>query len=128
MAQRGDMGSQANGTASSPLAAGPPDVNYRPSPSRAASLQTYSFKARAASQPAGERLPIPSSPSTTAPEGRSSPIIGGERFGVIGGSRSTGRFAGALAAGTQTRASSFSGGETRDVRVSSSVDIADGRI
>jgi hypothetical protein len=94
----------------------PADINYRPAPIRAASLQTYSFKARAASQPAGERLPAPSSPSTVSQGQGGSPLVN-ERFGVIGGTRAPGRFAGALAAGTQTRANSFSAGEARDIRV-----------
>lgn len=94
------------------------EPNYRPSPMRAASLQTYSYKARAASQPAGERIPAPASPSNIAPEGRGSPVVSGERFGVIGGSRAPGRFAGALAAGSQSRHNSFSAGEARDSRVS----------
>ncbi|KAI9637464.1 uncharacterized protein MKK02DRAFT_32302 [Dioszegia hungarica] len=94
----------------------PSSDNFRPSVMRAASLQSYSYKTRAASQPAGERIPIPPATALGASPGRSSPIVGGERFGVIGGTRAPGRFAGALAAGTQTRANSFSAGESRDTR------------
>ncbi|WWD19036.1 hypothetical protein CI109_103494 [Kwoniella shandongensis] len=96
---------------------------FRPSPARAVSLQgtSYQHKGRAASQPAGERLPPPSS---TPNSGRGSPGINGNggAFGVIGGSRTPGRFGSALTGsggsgmGTATRASSFSAGELRDPR------------
>ncbi|KAK8854816.1 hypothetical protein IAR55_003555 [Kwoniella newhampshirensis] len=96
---------------------------FRPSPARAVSLQgtPFQYKGRAASQPAGERLPPPSS---TPSSGRGSPGLNGNggAFGVIGGSRTPGRFGSALAGmggtGTATRASSFSAGEFRDPRVS----------
>lgn len=102
--------------------------NQRPSASRAVSLQSQAqaqYKHRAASQPAGERVPLPTAPTLAG--GRqgavglpANPVVSGrgslngDLYGVIGGSRTPGRFAGALAAGTQTRANSFSAGEVRD--------------
>ncbi|WWD02546.1 hypothetical protein V865_000586 [Kwoniella europaea PYCC6329] len=93
---------------------------FRPSPARATSLSgtPFQYKTRAASQPAGERIP----PSSTPGSGRGSPGmngtngVGGGAFGVIGGSRTPGRFSNALAGGTQTRANSFSAGEIREPR------------
>ncbi|WVR07576.1 hypothetical protein IAU60_004618 [Kwoniella sp. DSM 27419] len=90
---------------------------FRPSPTRAATLAgaPFQYKTRAASQPAGERIP----PTLSNPaSGRASPgTNGGGAFGVIGGSRTPGRFGNALAAGgTATRANSFSAGEIRDPR------------
>ncbi|OCF57297.1 hypothetical protein L486_04753 [Kwoniella mangroviensis CBS 10435] len=93
---------------------------FRPSPARATSLTgtPFQYKTRAASQPAGERIP----PSSTPGSGRGSPGmngtngVGGGAFGVIGGSRAPGRFSNALAGGTQTRANSFSAGEVREPR------------
>nr|XP_019044647.1 hypothetical protein I302_06560 [Kwoniella bestiolae CBS 10118]OCF23577.1 hypothetical protein I302_06560 [Kwoniella bestiolae CBS 10118] len=104
---------------------------FRPSPARATSLTgtPFQYKTRAASQPAGERIP----PSSTPGSGRGSPGVnglgngnsnanGGGPYGVIGGSRTPGRFSTALAGGnhngpgTQTRANSFSAGEVREPR------------
>ncbi|EIW67295.1 hypothetical protein M231_01605 [Tremella mesenterica] len=88
--------------------------NLRPTPTRAASLQT-TFKARAASQPAGERFP---SPASNPLSGRGSPGVGANEYGVIGGSRNSGRFGLALGVGgTQTRANSFSVADPRDYGV-----------
>ncbi|WRT68364.1 uncharacterized protein IL334_005340 [Kwoniella shivajii] len=102
---------------------------FRPSPARAATLSgtPFQYKTRAASQPAGERIP----PSSSTPgSGRASPGAGmnangltgsGSAFGVIGGARIPGRFGNALFGsngnvGIQTRANSFSAGEIRDPR------------
>ncbi|OCF37905.1 hypothetical protein I316_00129 [Kwoniella heveanensis BCC8398] len=95
---------------------------FRPSPARAATLSgtPFQYKTRAASQPAGERIPPPA--TSTPGSGRGSPGAGtngnGGAFGVIGGSRTPGRFGNALASGggTATRANSFSAGEIREPR------------
>ncbi|ODN78796.1 hypothetical protein L202_04349 [Cryptococcus amylolentus CBS 6039] len=81
---------------------------FRPSPTRTISLgATQQYKTRAASQPAGERLPVPHAHPHASPA-----VNGNGNFGVIGGTRSTGRFGNALAGmGPVTRASSFSAGE-----------------
>ncbi|ORY35609.1 hypothetical protein BCR39DRAFT_511119 [Naematelia encephala] len=90
---------------------------FRPSPARAATLSSavYPYKTRAASQPAGERLPAPAS---NPDSGRQSPSTNGAgAYGVIGGARTPGRFGSALATGgTTTRANSFSAGELREPR------------
>lgn len=121
-----------------------PGLGMRPVPGRSATLSSYtSFpKIRATSQPAGERIPIPS--SSHPDSGRGSPGMnggfgsiggpstlgaaasnaggGGGAYGVIGGSRASqagpGRFPGAFGGGTATRANSFSVAELRE-RVSS---------
>ncbi|WWC90737.1 uncharacterized protein L201_005674 [Kwoniella dendrophila CBS 6074] len=97
---------------------------FRPSPARATSLTgtPFQYKTRAASQPAGERIP----PSSSTPNsGRGSPGVNGTNgigsaYGVIGGARTPGRFSSALAGGngngTQTRANSFTAGEHREPR------------
>ncbi|WWC63261.1 uncharacterized protein I303_105861 [Kwoniella dejecticola CBS 10117] len=98
---------------------------FRPSPARATSLTgaPFQYKTRAASQPAGERIP----PSSSTPvSGRGSPGVNGNgngngagsAYGVIGGARTPGRFSTALAGGngTQTRANSFTAGEVREPR------------
>lgn len=131
-----------------PPAQGPP-LGLRPVPGRSATLSTYgSFpKIRAASQPAGERIPIPS--SSNPDSGRGSPGMhggygsiggpsaagttasnaggGGGAYGVIGGSRASqagpGRFPGAFGGGTATRANSFSVAELRE-RVSWTISSA----
>lgn len=105
---------------------------FRPSPTRAITLggTPFQYKTRAASQPAGERFPIYSTPSS----GRGTPgangngngntdgTAHGNGYGVIGGTRGGGRFGNALAGGggggTATRASSFSAGERHEPRVS----------
>ncbi|WVQ81888.1 hypothetical protein IAT38_004015 [Cryptococcus sp. DSM 104549] len=126
-----------------PLSPNPNAPAFRPSPTRAVTLSgtTYQYKGRAASQPAGERLPPPT--QSTPGSGRGSPGgvfgagagagagaatggngngngnggNGGSAFGVIGGTRTPGRFGSALAgAGTVTRASSFSAGERHEPR------------
>lgn len=87
---------------------------FRPAPARAATLSAgYPYKSRAASQPAGERLPAPSSQPGS---GSGSPGNGGA-YGVIGGSRTPVRYWNALVTGgTTTRANSFSAGEMREPR------------
>lgn len=105
---------------------------FRPSPTRAITLggTPFQYKTRAASQPAGERFPVYSTPSS----GRGTPgangdgngntngTANGNGYGVIGGTRGGGRFGNALAGGagvgTATRASSFSAGERHEPRVS----------
>ncbi|WVF72775.1 hypothetical protein IAT40_007593 [Kwoniella sp. CBS 6097] len=93
---------------------------FRPSPARAATLSgtPFQYKTRAASQPAGERIPPPT--ASNPGSGRASPGLNGNggAFGVIGGSRTPGRFGNALATsgGTATRANSFSAGEIREPR------------
>ncbi|WVQ99975.1 hypothetical protein IAU59_007118 [Kwoniella sp. CBS 9459] len=93
---------------------------FRPSPARAATLSgtPFQYKTRAASQPAGERIPPPT--VSTPESGRGSPGANGNGapFGVIGGSRTPGRFGNALATGggIATRANSFSAGEIREPR------------
>lgn len=112
---------------------------FRPSPTRAITLggTPFQYKTRAASQPAGERFPIYSNPSS----GRGTPggngggngndnggtngTANGNGYGVIGGTRGGGRFGNALAGGggggPATRASSFSAGERHEPRVSQSL-------
>ncbi|KIY33127.1 cytoplasmic protein [Cryptococcus gattii E566] len=107
---------------------------FRPSPTRAITLggTPFQYKTRAASQPAGERFAIYSTPSS----GRGTPgangdgngttngAANGHGYGVIGGTRGGGRFGNALAGGggggggggTATRASSFSAGERHEPR------------
>ena len=89
---------------------------FRPAPIRSNALGPGpAFKSRAASQPAGERLPAPGSQPDS---GRGSPGNAGA-FGVIGGSRTPSRFVNAMpTGGTATRANSFSAGEMREPRVS----------
>ncbi|KIR99612.1 cytoplasmic protein [Cryptococcus deuterogattii 2001/935-1] len=110
---------------------------FRPSPTRAITLggTPFQYKTRAASQPAGERFPIYSNPSS----GRGTPggngggngndnggtngTANGNGYGVIGGTRGGGRFGNALAGGggggPATRASSFSAGERHEPRSTS---------
>ena len=92
---------------------------FRPSPARAATLSAgFSFKSRATSQPAGDR--ISASAVGSYPEaGRGSPGNGnGGEFGVIGGSRTPARHGNVLATGgIGTRANSFSAGENWERRV-----------
>ncbi|KAK4689501.1 hypothetical protein P7C73_g582, partial [Tremellales sp. Uapishka_1] len=95
---------------------------FRPSPHRAATLASSAYphnssRNRATSQPAGEKLPPP--PASTPGSGRGSPGMNGGDFGVIGGTRTPGRFGNALGGiggGIATRASSFSAGELREPR------------
>ena len=101
-------------------------------------MQALGYKTRAASQPAGERIPlgpggVPAFGSTSLgihtstgsqpTSGRASPHVNGGTAGsgvggyngLSAGARPPGRFAGALAAGgTQTRANSFSAAELKD--------------
>lgn len=77
---------------------------YRPSPIRAATLTMPYSKARAASQPPGERQP---GPSSNPDSGRGSPA---SLYGPIGTARPTARSGPghANAPGFQTRSNSFS--------------------
>ncbi|WVQ74897.1 hypothetical protein IAR50_004504 [Cryptococcus sp. DSM 104548] len=88
---------------------------FRPSPTRATTLGATAFqhpKTRAASQPAGERLPIPPASTGASPGASGGAAANANGYGVIGGTRTTGRFGNALAGmGSATRASSFSAGE-----------------
>ncbi|WWC71594.1 uncharacterized protein I206_105552 [Kwoniella pini CBS 10737] len=114
-------GSQTLPPINNPNSPNPNAPIFRPSPARATSLTgtPFQYKTRAASQPAGERIP----PSSSTPgSGRGSPGVNGNgagsAYGVIGGARTPGRFSAALAGtnGTQTRANSFSAGEVREPR------------
>jgi hypothetical protein len=93
----------------------PSAAPFRPSPARAASLQSASIyiKSRAASQPAGERFPVP--PPDPAARSNSP----GSPYGVIGESRIPARFGNGLSHthGAATRANSFSVAEMNDRRV-----------
>ena len=100
--------------------------NLRPSPARttslAAPIPNHPAKSRAASQPAGERLPVRSgSAGGHNATGRDSP---GGLYGVIGGSRTPSKQQGAFSNsngngnGAATRANSFSAAELKAPRVS----------
>lgn len=106
------VGMSSSSQSSSP---NPHALAFRPAPIRAATTLSagYPYKSRAASQPAGERIPAPDSQSSSV---RESPGNGyGGAFGVIGGSRTPGPTGISLASlGTTTRANSFSAGEFRE--------------
>ena len=114
----------------------PTQNQTRPTTTRAATLSTISpFKGRATSQPpGGDRLPVnlsSSGPGSGAGSttGRASPGLNGAgagnggAYGVIGGSRTPGRFGGGLPGPGGMRAMSFSAAESRGVGVSINLAI-----
>lgn len=105
---------------SKPQAIPTPGQQLRPHTARAATLSTLSaFKGRATSQPpGGDRVPAHQANPDTGRSGSPGSNGNGGAYGVIGGSRTPGRFGGGLPGPSGMRAMSFSAAEARGIGVS----------